>query len=100
MYKFYFPLVIQTRDMTADGTDYSLSTNTVSVPANGMAPVTVSATDDDANESSEEFFEISIAAMPGIYTTGIPSKATVYIKNKFTQGKYSGKVVHFTLDGK
>ena len=88
---------METRDLTADGTDYSLSTSTVNVPANSMAPVTVSATDDGADESSEEF-EISITAIPGIYTTGTPSKATVYIKNKYTQGKYFDNVVHFALE--
>ena len=91
--------MVETRDLTADGTDYSLSTTTVNVPANGMAPVTVSATDDGADESSEEF-EISIPAMTGIYITGKTSKATVYIKNKYIQGKYFGNDVYFTPDNK
>ena len=70
---------METRDLTATGADYSLTTNPVNVPASGMAPVTVSASDDGTVEPNEEF-EISITAMPSTYTVGTPSKATVYIK--------------------
>ena len=79
--------MVETRNLSADGNDYSLSTTTLNVPANRMAPVTVSATDDGVVEPSEEF-EISITAMTSIYIVGTPSKATVYIKNKYTQGRY------------
>ena len=70
---------MQTRDLTATGADYSLSTTTVNVPANNMVPVSVSAIDDGVVEPSEEF-EISISPMPSTYSVGTPSKATVYIK--------------------
>ena len=79
IYNHYFALVLETRDLTATGADFSLTTNTVNVPASGMAPATILASDDGNVEPNEEF-EISITAMSSTYTVGTPSKATVYIK--------------------
>ena len=78
---FTLSIVLRTRDLTASTADYSLTATMVNVRANGITPVTVSAKQDGAVESSEEF-EISIMTRPGTYTIGMPSTATVYIKDK------------------